>query len=873
MSNTIGLESIKTEKQQIETKNPNIPHVETYGEFWNILTNQKKEALFTKVDNLDDITIVPDSNNNLQTPETNKYAIQKTQQTEKGNVEVQLCYITGKSKIEHFLGRYVRQDILHYKKMVQISIQEDKETSETYVVTQEELATLANEITNFSHTPQGVKEYFQKANTLHKDIKKDYNALLKEINDRQKIRNKSTLLERNMLQLLEHKHTKDTRNMDQLDRTIHYLGKEYKREINEDTREQNAKWSYLQLLYYRDQANRMAAALRSESAQKNFVDNPDMYMDIPVESWKDALLLKNIYDAMSKERFRINQLLTDANFKNIKDKNGQTMQEYLTATLEDGATAKESFVPSGEYQQQYDEVLKNYPQLQTWMKIDPTDKFRKSWKWSFSWGIVWWLREGKQIHTNPQTIEQYKQGSWGGCFDKLTPWFITDGIDDLNVEPATKERLKTLSWAVFLVGAGVLAWKTVSRTRKAMFGKEEMTAKDRWWIATGATIFGWSYVSSGNIFNFKSLTNDLGALANGTANRFSSSPENLGSNNPNASAEVLMTDGINTMNTIFGGRTWEEISSILIEEDGKTRIDYKKAKIAIQTNKANIPNADIRLQMINTLEKSTNQNIINLWVQALWLSKGYLEQNKDKTYEQLVDTKMENFFQLIKFMDEKEYKRRNPDMIDDIYNYMGWKNGLTPQKLEKMGAFEKDEVLTDDNTLKNNIENLTTITDTNKKAELYKQSLKVQRELEKDTNYKWNFEFIEKEEQLYLKTYNKETPIDLEKKQLGSIPLYTTYQTLKAANLTNRLQDIFAGKTEVDEPFNISWPGRDIEFKKKALTNTEWRKNPRQFIKWKIDTEALEAWPRDTLQDIAPSLEDNKQAYVDYLNTLPWRKK
>gem|GEM_PF-4871671 len=97
-------------------------------------------------------------------------------------------------------------------------------------------------------------------------------------------------------------------------------------------------------------------------------------MDIPVESSQDAALLKIIYDNMSKERFRINELLTDANFKNIKDKNGQTMQEYLNKTLEDGITAKESFVPSDEYQDEYQEVLKNYPQLQEWMKKDATDK-------------------------------------------------------------------------------------------------------------------------------------------------------------------------------------------------------------------------------------------------------------------------------------------------------------------------------------------------------------------------------------------------------------------------------------------------------------------------------------------------------------------
>gem|GEM_PF-5935293 len=64
--------------------------------------------------------------------------------------------------------------------------------------------------------------------------------------------------------------------------------------------------------------------------------------------------------------------------------------------------------------------------------------------------------------------------------------------------------------------------------------------------------------------------------------------------------------------------------------------------------------------------------------------------------------------------------------------------------------------------------------------------------------------FIESNGVLYLETYNKKTAIDLTSKKIGNISLYTTYQTLKAANLTNRMQDIFKGKSDNDKPFNIS---------------------------------------------------------------------
>gem|GEM_PF-4523012 len=97
MNNVVGLESIRTEKGQIDTKNANLPQVESYAEFWNILTNQKKEAMYTKVDNLGELTIIPDVSNNPNTPESNKYAIQKEQKTNVNGTmqttQIQLCYV------------------------------------------------------------------------------------------------------------------------------------------------------------------------------------------------------------------------------------------------------------------------------------------------------------------------------------------------------------------------------------------------------------------------------------------------------------------------------------------------------------------------------------------------------------------------------------------------------------------------------------------------------------------------------------------------------------------------------------------------------------------------------------------------------------
>jgi len=861
MNNIIWAETIKTKTQEIKQQHPDLPEVETYQEFWNILTNQKNEALYHKIDknNLDNISIVSDPSNNPETPETNIYAIQLLQPTTDGDKNIDLCYIRGKRKLEKFLAQYIRHDILHYQKEVQLSINETQESTEAILYTKEEVGVLKGDINDivseFEYSKEGVKEYYKQAKDLHKRVTKDYESSYKVIKDRQKNRKKPTLLEETMLSILEHKYNKDIRNIGQIDDTIKHLGKEYRKDLNSDVRQQNTKSNYLQLMYLQTQAQLLSAVLSSQAAQENFVDNPDRYMDIPVESSKDALFLRNAYDTMSKERFKINALLTDANFKNIKDKDNQTLQAYLTSVLIDGNNGQEPFVPSEEYKTEYNDILNAYPQLKNRMKPDVTDQGEKERLFRLE------NENTQETYNNPRNREKYVQKSDWWLLDRLTPWFITDGIDKLDIEPGTKKRLKTASWVAFLLGTWFLARKAVSN----LFKSKEKKDKWRWrYVAGAAALFWWSYISSWNILNFKSLGTDIG-------NRFSSSPDNIESNNPNASAETLMTDWVNTMNIIFGGMTGSQINSLLIRENGKTKIDYSKAKTLIEANKSNISNADTRIKMIETLENSPNQNIIHLWVQALWLTKEKLEQQPNKKYDELVEQGLTKFFNIVKFMDNKEYTRWNPDMTDHIYAYMRGESWRTTDKLEKVWAFEREETLEDNDAIKNNINNITLL-DEDQKKELYSTSLKVYKELSEKANYQGDFEFIEKNGKLHLKTYDKETPIDLQTKKIGSINLYTTYQLLKAANLTNRLQDIFAGKSEVDEPFNTSLIWRDIEFERNKLFSIQWISSPREFVKNKLDTEAVDAWRRGTLNEIAPSLEDNKQTYVDYLNSLPGRK-
>lgn len=867
MSDVVKLESIKTEKGQIDTQNANLPQAETYAEFWNILTNQKWEKIYTKVDNIGEITIIPDISNNPNTPESNKYAIQKEQKTNLWTSQVQLCYVVGKSNIEQFLSKYISQDIKHYKETVQIQINETAEKTETIVGSQQELWTLADEITNYEYTPEGVKTYFKNANLLHKDIQKDYDATLKLIRDRQKNKNKPTILEKNMLILLEHKYTKDTRNIEQLEKTINNLWKEYKKETNVDTRKDNAKKTHLQLLYYRSQGQKLSSILHNESAQKNFVDNPDTYMDIPVESSQDALLLKNIYDAMSKERFRINELLTDANFKNIKDKNGQTMQEYLNKTLEDWATAKEEFIPSDEYKKEYEEVIKNYPQLQEWMKKDPTDKFDEFWGWSFGWWGAWWERQsnGQRLDTDPR----YRTQPWRwGLFDKLTPSQLTDAIDNANIEPQTKNNLKNIAGLTFLIWAWVLAWKTISKTFKAVkWDKMEWTDRAR--IAAWATLFGWAYVSSGNIFNFKSLWKDLGNL-------FSSDPNALPGGKVDAAPEAKTANGINNVNLLFAGMKYGQIKNFVKKDsNGKMQIDYDMLSIAIDNG--NLDDKITRKQALENIKTSEHPKLFDMAMTTMGITREKLNdpQQAETAYNKNATEALLKFGTITEFMRNNQYDHRNPELTTLIQSYI--RTGNPDLKtLERLWAFEKDTPPEANPTLKTKIDSFTSI-DTTAKNNLYYYATRVQEELENKNQFGGTFDIIEKNGKLYIQTYGEETEIEYKLKAISNekwskIILASNYEMIKAANLTNRLKSLFKNQSTTDTPFNISLTG-DLEFQKDWVTTSGGRKNPREKIKNSFDTEAVDGWRRSTLQEISPNLEKYKDSYVTFLNNMKIRKK
>lgn len=858
--------NIKTEKGVIDIHDRDLPQIESYEEFKQILKKtDTNETKYTPVNNLNDLTIIQSASNNNNSPDTNIYAIQKTEQTTNGTVEVQLWYVVGKSNIENWLSQYSETEIYDLKQEIQMQIDEN----EVIVSSQAALNSLQDMIMWFDPTdPESVKDFFKNAESLSKDVRKDYDASLKAIQKELKTRlnknDKPTILEKNMLLLLKHKADTDITNIKGIEIKLQNLKRDYKKETNVDAFQANAHNLYMKLGKYRQQADALSQVLYSEQSLNNFTQNPPLNMDIPTRSGSEAELTRDVYQNMLGENIAINLFLLEADGKKIKNDQNETLHDYMSAVMtgqKDGS--KEKFIPSVAFKSEAIKVINLYPELASYIDVsamtNKDQKFDWFWGWSFGW---WWAWAEYILNKDPEyIINNGARRSWW-LLDKLTPSPLTDLIDKQNIEPQTKERLKTLSWLAFLVWAGVLAWKTVSNARKAAKWDKEA---ERWWIAAGAALFGWAYISSGNIFNFKSLWNDV-------ADRFSSDSDNIEWNKKNPTLEQEVMSWITGMNIIFAGMTWLQIDAMLTPEDnnGVRKMDYDKAKTLIEASNAS--NKSTRLQMIETLRNSSNQNLVPIALSAFWLSSEKLKNNPDKKYDERAETWLKNLANLIVDMKKNNYARWNPEMKDEIYKYMSGQSDANFEKLANMWAFEKDEVLKENPDLKTNIDALTILTSQSEKDTLYKEALKVYEELTSSPiNYAWEFNFIEEGGVLYLETYGKQTAINLTSKSMWGMALYTRYQTLKAANLTNRIQDIFAGKSKVSQPFNISATG-DIEFEKTSTTSTDGWKNPRQFVKDKIDTEVIDAGRRWTLASIAPSLEDQKKKYVDFLNAMPIRK-
>ena len=465
----MGIEQYKIPTRN-ETINKSIPEAKSYEEFEWIL--KKTDARYTPVTDINDISFIIDGN---------KFAIGKKEKINEWKIDesfnnVQLCYVNDKATLEAWISQFIKDDITKLEKEVKVQIGEN----EAIVNTQPWSQTNINQPTNFEYTDEGIKTFFDTTEKLREDIVKDYEQSLKLINKERKKLDNDRVVEENMLKLLKFKAEADLDDINDIIKVREkYLKKDREKQTNQDSRKESTENLYLQLKKYREEWTKLSSFLNSPAALNNFENIPAHDMRIPMRKKDEAKLLRNVYNNMAIETKKIDEMLLDANFEKVKNDHEQTLADYLKE-IEKGAT-KDKFIPSPETKQIFNNLIKSYPELEKYTNI-PTNKPTEN--------ILTQKEQEKiaiELANNPEFIKQHPKQAWW-LLDRLTPGFATEWIDNTNMSPETKERMKTGIWLALLIGAGILAWKTASTAWKGAFSKDKLTGSDRWILAAGTAV-------------------------------------------------------------------------------------------------------------------------------------------------------------------------------------------------------------------------------------------------------------------------------------------------------------------------------------------------------------------------------------------------
>ena len=122
-------------------------------------------------------------------------------------------------------------------------------------------------------------------------------------------------------------------------------------------------------------------------------------------------------------------------------------------------------------------------------------------------------------------------------------------------------------------------------------------------------------------------------------------------------------------------------------------------------------------------------------------------------------------------------------------------------------------------------------------------------------------------------TYGQKTTLNLANKTIPGfvdkdkklISFSSTVELLKAVNLTNRIFDLVSSpenKTNISkDPFNLSLIGRDVEY-----DNTKFYSSVTEKYNHK-DITVVSGGIWGALKAISPALEENKDAFINLLNT------
>jgi len=626
--------------------------------------------------------------------------------------------------------------------------------------------------------------------------------------------------------------------------------------------------------------------------------------DIKVNTYKDALKLKNNINKIRKSLQRIDDVLRSAELSNeIRQELGE-LKEYLTWAINNPNDPLKPYILNHREDIKKLNVIDEEIYQLIKKNVDPSPQVvikgtRERWVtyvWvpleSKNWSLV------KPI-VNYNNLDEAWKKWW-------VMWMVDYGFSKTNM---TWQQRQFWQWAWNLA----LIWWWVFLGRKAIssilwFDKNKWKDRRKWlgWIAWGTLLLQWAMWKNPiqaikELFNGWEVPQRISGLFGGWKG-WSNTWAEITSNTPEES--IIYVHGFSWLPWIFWWMKVDDMKNELKQEWGTTKIkDYKTLADTLRSSW----NKD-SAQMVETLEKTGDKyNVIWLTLDAMWLDRDTIQKWWTEEFDQYAISATKNIKELNDFMQEKGYGWINIEKNrTNIKSFIAcWRPPLA--KLEDEWIFIKDNEIKDnviedkdwrinkfniekEDTLwlKNTVDTFTTIDQPEKNILIAAGNL-----LYDDTKNNV-VEFKEDSNKIYLKTYWEWTPIDVSAKTIDwlkndSSKIYFDWamELINAANLTNYIKHLFRWKYDGNVPENWEYFAKSgILYNIKNFTPlnwlwdliytmTEWDKTKKWYDPerywWPTDTEVIDAWWFWDIKRISPTLNKYIWEYADYLNKLDMR--
>jgi len=583
------------------------------------------------------------------------------------------------------------------------------------------------------------------------------------------------------------------------------------------------------------------------------------HYELIMNNKKDARKIKSALNRINKEYIQLNKLGLTVAKRQALQQDLKRLQEYLEAYTNDPNKPLEAFVPqSGDA---FEKLCAIDPDLKSMTKLNKKARKPSNGEANpeYPWGTS--TNENQETGANsetnaseksPNTYETSSFTSAKEAFEKWGVWWVMKHwIDQTNMKPEQKQfrggvgNLAVMGWIVFV-------WWNMIYSALKLLTKDWRSEANLWKNLArigipSALIFG-SQARSGewpmSILKWGKITENF-------TNMFSWNKKNEATNT------TLTYQSFPWATALFNGLSYWEMKQFLIQDGNKTKINPNKYDELVQLFKTWNKKNEVAASFLESIGKNDNKNIIDLALNGMNISRKDLQDNPNAKFDKAASEAIVRLTSVIWYMDQKWHNKINPEMQHIVDSYIKTGKPRLTEIDERGDVFYKETITTDKTGLQTKIQ------------EISEGNIQREQDLllaintfydympnaEKKISLQWNRPAITFE------TYNNQTKVDVSTKSLSgfSASRFDSYfELFKAANLTNYIKDICKDKKSANpNPFHISNTG-NIEFS-----------SPSAFT---LDTKIL-TWGRGgSLKKVSPTLEANKQAYCDYLNSLKFRK-